>query len=67
MTTQELLAELRASPTDLARLVATAARSPRREVVVASRTLQAWVRRDPQAWAKVVTWLAAHDQVVREI
>jgi len=25
------------------------------------------VGRDPQAWAKVVTWLAAHDKVVLEI
>jgi len=67
VTTQELLTELRTSPTDLARFVATAARRNRREVIVPSRTLQAWVGRDPQAWAKVVTWLAAHDKVVLEI
>jgi hypothetical protein len=67
MTTGELLAELRASPTDLPRFVAAAARSQRSEVYVAARTVAAWRRRDPQGWRKVAAWLADNKKIVREV
>ena len=67
MTTEELLVELRTSPTDLARFVEAVARSERREVTILSRTLKAWRQRDPRAWAKVSAWLAARHKVVREV
>jgi hypothetical protein len=67
MTTEELLAELRTSPTDLARFVEAAARSQRSEVLVATRTLTAWRQRDPQGWAKVIAWLADNRKKIREV
>jgi hypothetical protein len=67
MTTDELLVELRGSPTDLARLVREAASTKRRHVVVSSQALRGWTRRDPEAWAKVAAWLAAQKKIVREI
>jgi len=67
MTTEELLVELRTSPTDLARFVEAVTRSERREVAVPSRTPKAWGQRDPRGWAKVAAWLVAHDKVVREL
>jgi hypothetical protein len=67
MTTGELLTELRASPTDLARFVEAAARSQRSEILVAARTLTAWRQRDPQAWTKVAAWLAANKKSIREV
>ena len=67
MTADELLVELRASPTDLARLVREAARTERRHIVVSSQALRGWTQRDPEVWAKVAAWLAAQKKIVREI
>jgi hypothetical protein len=54
---EQLLADLRRGPTDLARLVQyVLVRQPPR-VWVSARAVDGWRRRDPEAWAKVVAWL----------
>ena len=64
METDELLSDLRASQTDLARFVESVVRNSAPYVVVSSEAVRAWQRREPQAWAKVTGWLAAHDVAV---
>ena len=63
METDELLSDLRTSQTDLARLVETVMRN-RMPYVVPSEAVRAWQQRDPQSWAKVSGWLAAHHVAV---
>jgi hypothetical protein len=67
MTTEELLAELRSSPTDLARVVEAAACSGLPYVLVAIAALKGWQERDPDAWRKVEAWLIARGQTVVEV
>ena len=62
--TNELLTELRSSRTDLARFVESVIRDSRPYLVIPSQAIQAWERREPQTWAKVVHWLAVHDVAV---
>jgi hypothetical protein len=62
--TDELLSDLRTSQTDLARFVESVVRNGAPYVVVSSEAVRAWQRREPQAWAKVTGWLAAHDVAV---
>jgi hypothetical protein len=50
MTTEELLAGLRSSPTDLARFVEAAASSELPYVLVPIAALKGWQARDPDAW-----------------
>ena len=59
MTTEELLAELRSSPTDLARVVEAVASSEPPYVLVPIAALKGWQERDPDAWRKVEAWLIA--------
>ena len=54
MTTGDLLAELRDSRTDMARVVEAAAQPERAYVVVPIQAVKAWMEREPDAWAKVV-------------
>ncbi len=66
MTLEELLAELRASRTDLARVVEAAARTRLPYIVVPARSVSAWQQREPQTWVKVSQWLTAQGiEVVR--
>ena len=67
MTTSDLLDELRGSSSDLPRLVETAARAERAYVVVPAQAVQAWMEREPAAWAKVLTWLAANDKALVQV
>ena len=67
MTTEELLAELRSSPTDLARFVEAAASSERPYVLVSIAALKGWQERDPGAWRRVETWLIARGKNVVEV
>lgn len=67
MTTEELLAGLRSSPTDLARLVEAAASSELPYVVVPLAALKGWKQRDPAAWKLVEGWLIAHGKNVVEV
>jgi hypothetical protein len=64
MDTTELLTELRASHTDLARFVEAVIRDRVPYVVVSSQALRAWQRREPETWEKVADWMAAHDVAV---
>ncbi len=67
ITTEALLAELRASKTDLALLVDRVARRRPPCVVVTRRAVSAWEGREPLIWAKVSAWLAAHGVSVVQI
>ena len=68
MATCELLAELRRSRTDLARLVEVAAEhADRPYVVVPAKAVTAWMEREPDAWAKVLVWLAANGKRVVQV
>jgi hypothetical protein len=64
MMKAEVLTEVRASRTDLARLVEAATRDEQPYVVVPARAVEAWQRREPQAWAKVCAWLASQGKTV---
>jgi hypothetical protein len=50
--------ELRSSRTDLARLVEAVSRDQFSKLVVPQQSVDAWERREPEAWRKVSTWLA---------
>ena len=67
MTTEELLAELRSSPTDLARVVEAVASSELPYVLVPIAALKGWQERDPDAWRKVEAWLIAGGKNVVEV
>jgi hypothetical protein len=54
-----LLARLRDSPTDLARIVTEVLRRQSGTLYVARQTMGAWEARDPTAWATVRSWLEA--------
>jgi hypothetical protein len=64
MMKAELLDEVRASRTDLARLVEAASRDEQPYVVVPIRAVEAWQRREPKAWANVCAWLASQGKTV---
>lgn len=57
MTTTDLLSDL-GSDSDLARLVQRVTHDQLPWVVVSSAAVTAWMRRDPDGWAKVTAWLA---------
>ncbi len=67
MNTQDLLAELRSSPTDLARFVEAAIGSELPYVLVPVAALKGWQERDPDAWRKVAAWLHARGKDVVEV
>jgi hypothetical protein len=64
MTADNLLGELPASQTGLARFVEAVVRDSMPYVVVPAAAVKAWRREEPQAWAKVEGWLAAHHVAV---
>jgi hypothetical protein len=64
MTADELLAHLRKSRTDLARFVEGMLRHELPYLAVPSDAVQAWQEREPQTWAMVCDWLAAHGKSV---
>ena len=67
MNTNELLAELRLSRTDLARYVEAVIRDSRPCLVISLQAVRAWEQREPKTWAKVARWLAAHDVTVTAV
>jgi hypothetical protein len=64
VTTDELLAELRASKTDLGRFVEVMLRDESPQLVVPANAVRAWQKREPQTWAMVCDWLAAQGKNV---
>lgn len=67
MTTSDLLAELRATQTDMARVVEAAAQPERAYVVVPAHAVTAWKERAPDAWAKVVDWFSANGKAIVQV
>ena len=64
MYTHELLMKLRTSRTDLERFVEAVVRDGMPYIVIPAAAVRAWQRREPDTWAKVAGWLAAHDVAV---
>jgi hypothetical protein len=64
MTTEELLAQLRGSKTDLARFVEIMQRDRPPELVVPTNAVRAWQQREPQTWMMVRDWLAEQGKIV---
>jgi hypothetical protein len=54
----QLLIALRASPTDLARLIQRVVHQQRPGLWVDQATVTAWQTRAPEAWSEAVAWLA---------
>ena len=67
MTTGDLLAELRETRTDMARLVEAAAHPERAYVVVPTQAVKAWMEREPDAWAKVLEWFGANGKALVQV
>ena len=67
MTTGDLLAELRDSRTDMARVVEAAAQPERAYVVVPTQAVKAWMEREPDVWAKVVKWFGANGKSLVQV
>jgi hypothetical protein len=65
MTTDELLAQLRGSKTDLGRFVEIMLRDQLPQLVVPANAVRAWQQREPLTWAMVCNWLAAQGKSVR--
>ena len=55
--TEELLRELRESPTDLARLLKRIHQRRRRVVAISAKTIARWNKDDPNSWERVREWL----------
>jgi hypothetical protein len=66
MTSTDLLVDL-GRTSDLAGLVERVARDQLPWVVVSSAAVTAWMRRDPDGWAKVSAWLAERGVAVVRI
>jgi hypothetical protein len=66
MTSTDLLIDLGRS-SDLARLVERVTRDQLPWVVVSGAAVTAWMRRDPDGWAKVSAWLAERGVAVVRI
>ena len=56
-TTESLLRELEASPTDLKRLVVSAVWRHCSAIAIESEAITRWERDDPARWASVQEWL----------
>ena len=66
-TTDELLAQLRGSKTDLSRFVKAMRRNQRPHMVVSTNAVRAWQEREPQTWAMVCDWLAEQGKSVVQV
>jgi hypothetical protein len=63
----DLLNDLRSSPTDLARIVEAVVRDRLPYVKIPVQTVRSWERRAPDDWAKVASWLAAQNVAVVQV
>ena len=66
-TAEALMIELRSSRTDLARIVEAVWRDHFTKLVVPQQSVDAWERREPEAWRKVSAWLAERGIPVHRI
>ncbi len=67
MTTDELLAQLRGSKTDLGRFVESMLRDQLPQLVVPANAVRAWQQREPQTWVMVRDWLAEQGKSVVQV
>jgi hypothetical protein len=67
MTAAELLLELRSTRTDLARIVEAVSRDQFTKLVIDERSVEAWERREPDAWRKVSAWLTARGVSIQKV
>jgi hypothetical protein len=67
ISAEDLLLELRSSRTDLARLIEAVSRDQFTKLVVPQQSVDAWERREPEAWRKVSAWLAEQGVPVHRI
>ena len=67
MTTTDLLAVLRTTNTDMARVVEAASDPERAYVVVPAQAVKAWMGREPVAWAQVLVWFAANGKALVQV
>jgi hypothetical protein len=58
-TTESLLRELEASPTDLKKLVVSTVWRHYTAIAIESEAITRWERDDPERWASVQKWLLA--------
>lgn len=65
-STEALLVELRNSRTDMWRWVKAASESQFLSVPIPAETISAWRQREPETWAKVAGWFAAHGKRIVE-
>jgi len=65
-TMEDLLAQLRGSRTDLARIVEAAARTELPFIVVPAGAVRAWEEREPSTWDKVRDWLTGQGKAIVE-
>ena len=59
--TEQLLHELKRSPTDLAKLVMRVACRRRTVVPISVAAIARWNKDDPDSWARVSEWLTTRD------
>ena len=64
MNTDELLAHLRASKTDIGRFVEAMLREQLPQLVVPANAVRAWQEREPQTWALLCDWLSEQGKSV---
>jgi hypothetical protein len=67
VSAEDLLLELRSSRTDLARLIEAVSRDQFTKLVVPQQSVDAWERREPEAWRKVSAWLAERGVPIHRI
>ena len=67
MTTDELVAQLRGSKTDLGRFVEVMLRAQPPQLVVPANAVRSWQEREPQTWTMVCDWLAAQGKSVVQV
>jgi len=66
VTIDELLRDLRASPTDLAKLVTSVHQQRLSVVAISSKAIIRWDKDDPDSWRRVHAWLSVRDVRVVE-
>jgi len=67
MTTDELLAQLRGSRTDLGPFVEIMLRDQSPQLVVPTKAVRAWQEHEPETWAMVCDWLAEQGRSVVQV
>lgn len=67
ITVDQLLIDLKASKTDLARVIEAVVRDRPPYILLPAQAVRAWERRAPNDWAKVAGWLASRNVAVVQV